>query len=117
MRVIIAGGRDIHDLKLVEEAITASGWEHDIETVVSGGAKGVDTLGEQWATTHIGKSHIDKHLAKWKKYGKRAGYVRNQEMAMNADALIAVWDGKSKGTKHMIEIANEMELEVFIWRV
>lgn len=117
MRVIIAGSRGIHDLSVVEEAVRESGWEHEIEVVVSGTAKGVDTLGERWAERHIGLKQVDKYRPDWKKFGKRAGFVRNQEMALNADALIAVWDGRSTGTKHMIDLANEMELEVFIKRV
>jgi hypothetical protein len=117
MRVIIAGSRNITDYSIVYEAIKESHWSQDIETLVTGGAKGVDALGEQWARDHIGQENIDRYNANWKKYGKQAGYKRNQEMAMVADALIAVWDMKSTGTAHMIEIANEFDLEVFIWRV
>lgn len=117
MRVIIAGTRDLTEYSDTYEAIKESGWAHDIDTVLCGGARGPDLLGERWAKEHIGQENIERYPANWNKYGKRAGYVRNQEMAMNADALIAVWDCKSKGTAHMIEIANEFELDVFIWRV
>ena len=49
--------------------------------------------------------------ADWDKYGKAAGYKRNGEMARNADALIAFWDGKSRGTKHMIDLAKKYDLQ------
>lgn len=115
MRTIIAGSRNVTDYSIVYEAIKNSGWMHDISVVISGGAKGVDTLGERFAKEH--QLPVERYLANWNKYGKAAGYKRNQEMAMDAEALIAVWDCKSKGTGHMIEIANEYELDVFIWRV
>jgi len=115
MRVIIAGSRAITNYAIVYEAIKESGWSQDITVVVSGTANGVDTLGERWANEH--DIEIHRYPANWNKYGKQAGYRRNQDMAMNADALIAVWDVKSKGTSHMIEMANQFELDVFIWRV
>ena len=52
--------------------------------------------------------------ADWKKYGKSAGYVRNSEMAEVAESLIAFWDGKSRGTKNMIDIAKNKGLKVRI---
>ena len=115
MRVIIAGSRDITEYTDVYEAILESRWKDDITEVVSGGARGVDKLGERFAREHsLPVSHF---LANWEKHGKAAGYIRNQEMAMNADALIAVWDMKSKGTANMIEVAQAMDIPTFIWRV
>ena len=55
---------------------------------------------------------IKQFPADWNKYGKSAGYKRNEEMAKYADALIAFWDGKSKGTKHMIDLAKRYGLKV-----
>lgn len=101
MKVIIAGSRDIADHWSIIEAVGATDWI--IAEVVSGTARGVDQLGEQWAA----KQNIPvKHFpADWDKHGKGAGYIRNAQMADYADALIAIWDGKSKGTLNMI---NEM---------
>lgn len=115
MRVIIAGSRDITKYDDVYEAIIESGWKDDITTVISGGARGVDKLGERFANSN--GIPVEHFLANWNKHGKAAGYIRNQDMAMNADALIAVWDMKSKGTANMIEIAQAMDLPTFIWRV
>jgi len=89
--------------------------EWPITEVVSGGAKGVDRLGELWAQKR--NIPITRFPAEWNKYGKRAGYIRNKEMALYADALLAIWDGESKGTKHMIDSALEQGLWVCVYRV
>lgn len=68
-------------------------------------------MGEFWALHH--DIPVKKFPADWGGLGKRAGYLRNEQMADYADALIAVWDGKSKGTKHMIDVATVKELKVF----
>ena len=110
MKVIIAGGRDIHDYQLVLDAIEESRLE--ITTVVSGGAKGVDALGEHYAEQMNLPLHV--YPADWKSHGRAAGPIRNSKMASNADALIAVWDGKSKGTRNMIETAHNKGLVVYV---
>lgn len=84
-----------------------------ITEVVSGGAKGVDTLGETWAIKN-GVS-IKRFPAEWEKYGISAGHIRNRKMGDYADALIAIWDGNSKGTKGMIDYAKEKKLKAFIF--
>jgi glycerophosphoryl diester phosphodiesterase len=72
----------------------------------------VDRLGETYAVRN--KLPIAKFPADWDKWGKPAGYIRNKEMAQYADALVAVWNGESKGTKHMIDLAKEQGLKVHI---
>jgi predicted Rossmann fold nucleotide-binding protein DprA/Smf involved in DNA uptake len=112
MRVIIAGGRNFNDyerLKSSCDKILSN--QNDIQ-IVSGNAKGADELGERYANE---KGYgLNVYPAEWEKYGKSAGYKRNVQMAENADALIAFWDGKSKGTKHMIDIAKNLNLLVRI---
>lgn len=110
MKTIIAGSRTITDYGTVEQAIIESGFY--ISEVVSGKAKGVDTLGEQWATKN--GLPIEAFPANWDEYGKSAGPIRNKEMAEYADALIAVWDGNSRGTQHMIITAVQAGLKVYI---
>lgn len=80
---------------LVRAAVDASGFR--ITEVVSGVAHGVDKLGERWAQAH--KIPVKQFPAQWNKYGNAAGPIRNREMAEYADALIAVWDGQSRGHK------------------
>lgn len=80
--------------------------------IVSGGANGVDHCGELLAK----KAGLVCTVfpAEWSTFGKSAGYRRNVQMAEYADALVAVWDGESKGTKHMIDIMNKHGKPVYI---
>lgn len=110
MRVIIAGSRTIRQYAKVCEAVQLSGFA--ISRVVSGLAEGVDMLAVRYALEH--GLPCDPFPADWKKWGRRAGYLRNEQMAQYADALIAVWDGKSPGTRHMIEVAKARGLPVFV---
>jgi len=110
MKTIIAGSRNITELKYVEEAIVESGFT--ITEIVSGGAKGIDSLGEYYGTKH--KIPIKKFPANWKLHGKKAGPIRNEEMAKYAEALIAIWDGKSTGTRDMINRAIKKGFKVYV---
>lgn len=127
LRVIIAGSRDFNDFsKLMNSCIeilagiTNKNDDLDKIRIVSGTAKGADQLGEQYAK--IAGYDVSRFPADWDGLGKRAGYVRNAEMANfavadgNYGVLIAFWDGKSKGTKHMIDLAEKKRLEVHIVR-
>jgi hypothetical protein len=111
-KVIIAGGRDFNDYKLLHSkcsSILNNYLPSEVE-VVSGGAKGADLLGEMFARE---KGITTKcFLPDWDFYGKKAGMLRNKEMAFYADALIAFWDGKSKGTKNMIDEAKKKGLKI-----
>ncbi len=112
-RVIIAGGRDFNDyslLKTTMDKLLAN--ITDEITVLCGQAKGADTLGEQYAK-EMGYA-VSYYPANWERYGKYAGYLRNEQMAQNADALVAFWDGKSHGTKHMLGLALQYGLKVRI---
>lgn len=110
MRTIIAGSRTIKDIGFVYKAALNCGF--DITEIISGGARGIDKLGEEIAR----RSSIPCKVfpANWDLHGKSAGYKRNVEMAEYADALIAIWDGHSRGTKHMIDIATAKGLLVYV---
>lgn len=110
MKVIIAGGRDITNYELVEAAYLKSNFK--ATEIVSGGARGADYLGELFAKHN--NIPIKVFPADWDTYGKRAGFLRNLEMAKYADALIALWDGSSKGTQHMITQATKHNLKVYV---
>lgn len=109
MKTIIAGSRSFKSYLFVRSVVKESGF--DITEVVSGGAKGVDRLGEEYAKRH--NIPVKRFNPDWSK-GKGAGFARNWEMAFYANALIAVWDGESRGTKHMIDAAREVGLKVHI---
>jgi hypothetical protein len=113
MKVIIAGSRSITSYDKLVKTIEQSGF--DITEIVSGGARGVDTLGEHYA--HNNNIPLTIIKAEWDKYGRSAGYKRNVQMADYADALIALWDGESRGTRHMITIAKVRDLKTFITKL
>jgi len=110
MKVIIAGGRDFNNYELLKVRCDNILSKQNEIIIVSGGAKGADSLGERYANDK-GYS-LEIYPAEWDKYGKSAGYKRNVLMSENADSLIAFWDGKSRGTKHMIDIATKNGLNV-----
>ena len=111
MKVIIAGGRDFHDFTLLKEKCKKILGDTKFE-IVTGMAGGADRLGLRFA--HFMKVPYHKFPADWNKFGKGAGFKRNAEMAEFADALIAFWDGKSRGTAHMIQEATKKNLKVRI---
>jgi len=116
MRTIIAGSRDGVTYGDVLMAIAAAPWNPS--TVVCGMCRGADLLGKRWADEN--GIAVDKYPAVWRPngvYDNAAGHKRNAVMAKNAMALIALWDGKSSGTKGMINLANRAKLKVFIWRL
>ena len=112
-KVIIAGSRGFSNYKLLREQCNKYLREKRRICniiIVSGHARGADTLGEKYAQDE--GFDLEIYPAQWKKLGKQAGYRRNEQMAEVADALIAFWDGESKGTKHMIDIMNAKSLQV-----
>ena len=112
MKLIVAGSRDFNDYGLLKTSIQENFQRCEVEEIVSGIARGADTLGEQFAREY--GIPIKQFPANWDLYGKSAGYRRNAEMANYADALIAFWNGESKGTMHMINLAKEKNLKVVI---
>lgn len=114
MKVIIAGSRGFSDYDLLCSKLDflLSG-QTDIQ-IVCGEARGADTLGKRYAKEH--GYDVLSFPADWNKYGKSAGYRRNKEMAETADALVAFWDGKSRGTANMISIMRTMKKPVRIVR-
>jgi hypothetical protein len=111
MKVIIAGSRSICDRELVRKAIADSRFH--VTEVVCGGAAGVDAIGQDWAWERFLPVRV--FPADWSQHGKAAGMIRNQQMATYADALIAVWDGESPGTQHMIEFARKAKRKVYVY--
>lgn len=123
LRIIIAGSRDFNDYKLLKASIKDILKDISLEginkiKIISGTARGADQLGERFAKQF--KLEVVKFPADWDRFGKRAGYIRNEEMAKysvkdnNYGMLVAFWDGKSKGTKHMINLAKKHGLEVYV---
>ena len=122
VRVIIAGGREFNDFKRLSQTCdkVISGYYNDDTniTIISGNAKGTDRLGESYA--RMKGYNLQIFPADWFKYGRKAGIIRNAQMAEYATSdnatgvLIAFWNGKSKGTGNMIDIARSRDMSVYI---
>lgn len=118
VKIIIAGSRNFNDYEVVRKNAAElvseikSSHEDPFFEIVSGGAKGVDSLGERFA----GEEGFELVVfpANWSKYGRGAGPKRNAEMADYATHLLSFWDGNSKGTKSMINLAKKKGLTVNI---
>ena len=123
MNIAVVGSRNFSNKKLIEHILWDVFWEADgcddtIYTLISGGAKGVDT----WAEEYIKDIRIDYrffpiviHKPDWNKYGKSAGFIRNKLIINEADKVIAFWDGQSKGTKHSIDLAIKANKPINIY--
>ena len=105
-KLIVAGGRDFNNGIVLAQAVTdiANSMAHSV-SIVSGMASGADRLAYQFAKRFGIRCY--EMPAQWGTYGKRAGFLRNVEMARFADGLLAFWDGKSPGTAHMINTMNQ----------
>ncbi len=108
MKLIIAGSRHLNvDTDFISECLG----ERVVTRVISGGAKGIDLCGEAWAVSK-GLPYV-RFVPGWGLHGRRyAAYVRNHDMGFYADELVAFWDGKSPGTKHMIATMEELKKPV-----
>ena len=114
MKVIVAGGRDFKDYYLLKETLDNFQQEYgNITEVVSGGARGSDKLGEQYANEN--NIHIKRFVPDWEGLGKKAGHVRNRKMGdyakEHSGMLVAFWDKQSRGTKGMIDYTTKIGLK------
>lgn len=114
MNIAIIGSRSFHNYELVKS--TVNDYVHQntikIHCIVSGGAKGADTLAQKFALEY----QLDMIVYKpdWKRFGKRAGFIRNTEIIENSDVVIAFWDGSSNGTKDSITKAKQKNKIVIV---
>ena len=115
MKILIAGSRTINNIKLLLEAIKLSRYQiSKKDEIVSGGAKGVDTLGEIYAAKNGIKITVFK--PNWNKYGKSAGVIRNYEMAKYCDKAIVIHNG-SRGSANMIGNLIKFNKDFFEYKI
>jgi hypothetical protein len=118
IKLIVAGSRTATDYKQTHDAIVDIIHDNLIcceaqeLVLISGNARGPDSHAIRFGEEHDFKVEI--YPAEWDKYGKSAGYKRNELMAEKATHLLAIWDGESKGTKHMIDIAKKLNIPTTI---
>lgn len=118
--VIIAGSHFANSERagrLIEQAIGTLGLDRSLVRVISGGARCVDEAAANWA--HNNGVKFTAVLPDWKKHGRRAGLMRNRTMAEMAvrsghPILIALWNGRSRGTSSMIEVAAQFRIPSFV---
>lgn len=117
MKLAIVGSRTFNNYNVLD--IILHEFEEinycSITEIVSGGARGADSLGEKYAKDH--NIPIKIFLAKWDILGKSAGFKRNVDIVNYCDEVIAFWDGQSKGTKHTINLAKKMGKKVTVVNV
>ena len=113
MKLIIAGSRTFTDYQLLCQTLAPE--RHHITEVIHGGARGADQLGFRWAVRHHVRSRC--FAADWERFGKAAGVRRNHQMAQAGDMLLAFWDGRSAGTRHMISCMEQLSKPVVVVRV
>ena len=115
MKLIIAGSRSFDDYELLTEQLDEICAKYDITEIVSGTARGADTMGEIYAIAH--DIPVKRFPADWNRYGKSAGYRRNEQMAQYADACICFSVDNSKGTEHMINLSKQYRLKLRVVRI
>lgn len=107
-KIVIAGCRNFTDYtkaeKFIDNCIINIRKKYEL-IFISGGCRGADLLGEKYALKN--GFNIERYPAKWDKYGLKAGPLRNEEMAKVCDFVICFWDGKSRGTENMINLAEK----------
>lgn len=110
MRVVVSGSRSITDANAVERELRS--YLACKDEVVTGGAQGVDAIAHDYAYRMFCKTEVVE--AEWDRFGKQAGPIRNRKMLEDADMLVAIWDGKSRGTKNAIQTALELGVKTHV---
>lgn len=116
MKLIIAGSRSLDDSRvhsIIDKCVREAQYASRITEVVSGTAVGIDQAGERWAK--INHYPIRRFPADWKAHGRPAGHIRNHLMAEYADALLAIWDQNSPGTRNMIQEMKRLNKPYYVY--
>lgn len=112
IKLLIAGSRGFTDYKFLEKSVDSI--KVPIESIISGTARGADKLGEAYAKSH--NINVIRIPAEWNKYYKRAGYIRNEELAKACDFALIFWDTVSPGTANMIYLLNKYKKEYICYK-
>lgn len=116
MKIAIVGSRTFNDYtklkNFIDTTLEQLEMTEEVDCVVSGGAKGADSLAEKYAEEYDLRTLI--FPADWKKYGKSAGFRRNVDIIKNCDICFAFWDGQSHGTRHDIDLCAEYSKPCYI---
>jgi len=105
IKIAIVGSREFNNYQLFREMLLSL-LPNETVMIVSGGAKGTDSLAERFANEY--SIPFCKFPANWEKYGKSAGVIRNKQITEFSDRVYAFWDNESKGTKNTIELFKSL---------
>jgi len=116
MKLIVAGGRDFTNTSYMQQSLSSITFPFEPDeqiTLVCGMARGADiTAHKLWLSLSF---PIIEMPADWNRHGRSAGFIRNSQMAVKADALVAFWDQKSRGTEHMINTMKKFSKPVWVF--
>lgn len=104
MKLAVVGSRTFNNYKLLKEHLDKIHEVTPITLIISGGANGADSLSEKWASENNIETLI--FIPEWNRFGKQAAFLRNKDIILNSERVLAIWDGVSKGTLHSINIAD-----------
>ena len=110
MKLAVVGSRNFNDYSLMKRYLDKIHSVEPITCIVSGGAKGADSLSERWAKENNIQTKI--FIPDWNRFNKAAGYIRNEQIIKESDKVIAFWDGKSKGVCRAPQHQNEYKKRV-----
>ena len=110
MKIAIVGGRNFDNYTRLCKVLEP--YKKYCDTEICGEAKGADNLGKKWAKEN--NIEVKSYPAEWDKHGKAAGHIRNEEMAQESDFIVAFWDGKSRGTKNMIDNCFRLQKNILV---
>jgi hypothetical protein len=113
MKIVVCGSRTIEDAPYIKACLDKSKFRPSMTGIITGGAGGVDTIAYWWA--RFNGLPCSVYRAQWSTHGRAAGPIRNHKMAIECDGVIAIWDGKSRGTDNMISQAEKAGKSVEIW--
>lgn len=113
-KIMVCGSRTINDEKLIFSKLDDILIDYPNMVLISGNAKGVDSIGEKWAKSH--DIQIELYKPDWQKYGRAAGIIRNKVMVENSDFVVIFWDGVSKGTKSDIDFCKKLNKSFLLVR-
>lgn len=111
-KILIAGSREYDNYEEAEAVLNEFFSDTEEAVILSGACRGADKIGERYAEEH--GFEVKRYPADWKRYGRAAGPIRNEEMVRDADVIICFWNGKSRGSRSLIEYAEKLGKKVFI---
>ena len=112
MKLAVVGSRGYDDYEGLNKVLSTLMTHHNISLLISGGAKGADSLAERFAEENGIKTKII--IPDWAKLGKKAGPMRNSDIVKRADLVVAFWDGESKGTLDTIKKTKRANKDIIV---